>query len=648
MSWEVPIMRSKNWCCKLSRPLIRKDITRFWPVWGSYLAIWLLVLPIPLLTSFVDTVSVTETINTIHRAIVGAGGEGALWMTGIYGGVAALAVWSYLYQSRSASLFHALPVTRETLFVSHFTAGLGFLLVPNVLVALVTYLCQVSLGYFDPTQILCWLAVVCLESLLFYAIGTLAAHMTGSLPAMPVLYGLLNFAVVVCESLLNEFATQLYFGVYSQALRLTFLSPFIHLAQASPYVTEGYQVSSDGVHYSWVNTRYFDPEFLILLCLYALAAAALVVCALALYRRRATESAGDVIAFSWLKPIAKYCFAFGCALVLGWILQQVVFPSWDSVLVLFLCLAVGGAVGYLTAAMLLKKSFRVFQPKKLTGLLALWAVLAVLLGIWQFDLLGVESWVPRAAEVTEVTLYSDYELTLTQPQDIDQVLALHRDILEHKEELENEGGGCFARLDYTLKDGRALRRYYYLPFTEALAADPSTPTGKLAAIMDQPQRLVDNHLPPKDAVIKSIQINLHDDQFVLKAGEAFDGRYSMTYVNDDHFQQLLEAMETDIRAGRLCAWQREQGLKDLDYNYLFSVEINYDYPYNGSGTETAVLENAVITKTLEVDAETQMASEWDSVTFYSYDDPQSTLDLLVELGYLTGIPSVYASEVPNG
>ena len=42
MSWEVPIMRSKNWSFKLSRPLIRKDFTRFWPVWGSYLAIWLL------------------------------------------------------------------------------------------------------------------------------------------------------------------------------------------------------------------------------------------------------------------------------------------------------------------------------------------------------------------------------------------------------------------------------------------------------------------------------------------------------------------------------------------------------------------------------------------------------------------------------
>jgi ABC-2 type transport system permease protein len=155
--------------------VIRKDLTRFWPVWGSYLAIWLLVLPIPLLNNRYYGTSFTDILQDVHRQVVYAGGEAALVMTAAYGGLAAFAVWSYLYQSRSASLFHALPVTRETLFCSHFTAGLSFLLLPNVLIAVITYLCQAVLGYFDPTQILCWLAVVCLESFLFFTLGTLAA-----------------------------------------------------------------------------------------------------------------------------------------------------------------------------------------------------------------------------------------------------------------------------------------------------------------------------------------------------------------------------------------------------------------------------------------------------------------------------------------
>ena len=331
-------MRSKNLSCKLHWSLIRKDLTRFWPVWGSYLAIWLLILPIPMLTSYSGTEAYSDMIRSIHRLLTGTGDEAALVMTAIYGGLSAFAVWSYLYQSRSASLFHALPVTRETLFCSHFTAGLGFLLVPNALIAVITYLCQMSLGYFDPTQILCWLAVICLESLLFYGLGTLAAMCTGNLPTMPVLYGLINFAVVVYESLLTEFSTQLYWGVSSQPLKLTFLSPFIQLAQTSCYVTT--DALAPGVSYPvWQTMRYFNPAFLLTLCLYALAAVALVFCSLLLYRRRTTENAGDVIAFDFLKPIAKYCFAFGCALVLGWIFEEVLFPVSDGVLTRIFCRA---------------------------------------------------------------------------------------------------------------------------------------------------------------------------------------------------------------------------------------------------------------------------------------------------------------------
>ena len=49
-----------------------------------------------------------------------------------------------------------------------------------------------------------------------------------------------------------------------------------------------------------------------------------------------------------------------------------------------------------------------------------------------------------------------------------------------------------------------------------------------------------------------------------------------------------------------------------------------------------------------MDYETKMASEWKSIEVYSFDDPKSTMNLLVQLGYLTAIPSVLEGEVPNG
>lgn len=651
-------MRSKNLSCKFHWSLIRKDLTRFWPVWGSYLAIWLLILPIPMLTSYSGTESYPDLVVSIHRLLTRTGGEASLVMAAIYGGLSAFAVWSYLYQSRSASLFHSLPVTRDTLFCSHFTAGLSFLLVPNALIAVITYLCQISLGYFDPTQILCWLAVICLESLLFYALGTLAAMCTGSLPTMPVLYGLINFAVVVYESLLTEFSTQLYWGVSSQPLKLTFLSPFIHLAQTSCYVTEGTPVTLHGIYTTWETIRFYSPDYLLLLCLYALAAVVLVVCSLLLYRRRTTESAGDVIAFDFLKPIAKYCFAFGCALVLGWIFEEVLFPASDGVLPRIFCCCLGGAIGYITAVMLLKKSFRVFQLKKMAGLLVLWAVICGLFMAFEADLFGVESKVPRLGELTEATLYSDYDLQLTQPQDMDKVLELHRAILDNKDTLDTSAynsvpydwDSCYVRINYYYEDGTTLRRSYNLPCGEKDLADPASPAYKLSAIMSDPQRLVENYLPPEDAVIESIQLNLYGDQIRLMAGEPFAQTYSNhCYVDSAHASLLLNALEEDLRAGRLCSWNGRNKAKD--YDHQFTVEINYDRPANNMNTQTVtVLENAEIyhPTTQAVDYETKMASEWKSIEVYSFDDPKSTMNLLVQLGYLTAIPSVLEGEVPNG
>ena len=647
MSWEVPIMRSKNWCCKFSWSVIRKDLTRFWPVWGSYLAIWLLILPIPLLNNaYPDTISMTEIIRDVHRQVVyAAGGEAALVMTAAYGGLAAFAVWSYLYQSRSASLFHALPVTRETLFCSHFTAGLSFLLVPNVLLAAITYLCQAALGYFDPTQILCWLAVVCLESFLFFSLGTLAAMCTGNLPAMPVLYGLINFAVVVYESLLREFSTQLYWGVTSQDLKLTWFSPIVQLAQQSVYVHETVPVfNPDGVYYT-ESIRYFNPEYLTCLCLYALAALVLVAVSLLLYRRRATESAGDVIAFDFLKPIAKYCFAFGCALVLGWVLQEVIFPSADGVLPRLVCSAVGGAVGYLAAAMLLKKSFRVFRAKELAGLLALWVALVGLFAAFDADLFGVESRVPRAGEVTSVKLNSDYLLTLDLPQDIDSVLALHRSILENKDSLNlNDlrsfdtpyyGDTVHVSFTYALEDGSTLRRSYGMPWDTSAHYDRSTPQGRLEAIMNVPQRLVDSYLPPEDATIASMQLQIGDDQLLNKTGDTFAGHYGSAYVNSDHFNRLLKALEADIRAGRLRAWNGESLAKE--YRHLFTIEINYERTIvDPTASEIALVQSEAYGKPVA-----QTASYWKDIPVYTYDNPSRTLDLLVELGYFSSIPNGY-------
>ena len=626
-------MRSKNWSCKLSRPLIRKDFTRFWPVWGSYLAVWLLILPIPMLTDGIGSgETVLQQTRDIQNLLMDISAVAAPVMTSIYGGVAAFAVWSYLYQGRSASLFHALPVTRETLFASHFTAGLGFIVAPNVLIALLTWLCQASLGYFDPRHLLCWLAVTCLEGLLFFSIGTLAAHMTGSLPAMPVLYGLINFAVVVCESLLHEYATMLYFGITSINLRFTLFSPFVHLLNQDVSV-RSYTNMPDGSTLVEVD-NYFNPEFLGLLCLYALAALALSAAALLIYRKRATESAGDVIAVAWLRPIAKYAFSFACALTLGWLLLEIVFLTNSAAAILF-CLILAGTVGYIVASMLLKKSFRVFTRKQLLGLPALWLALALIVGCYRFDLLGTERLVPDESRIQSVTLTSQYNVSATadDPQMLTAITDVHRAIIADRDVLKafdanRSGDWVSVRLNYVLTNGYGISRRYYLPYDTATAADPATALGKVAALLDDPQLILEESLPPDDAVIESLSLYMGDGLLLYAAPEW--SSYVHHYVDTAHIPVLRKALKEDILAGRLARWHRE-----AEGEMLCGFEFSYDID------ETVYVNldpNSMSAPVAQESVAYQKASRWSSVYLYECDTPTATLEALHKLGYLTEVP----------
>ena len=601
-------MRSKNWSFNLSLPVLRKDFTRFWPVWGSYLAIWCLILPIPILNETTAGFALENGLaQDIQRIIINAGEHTSLVMSLIYGGLAAFAVWSYLYQSRSASLFHALPVDRGTLFWSHWTAGLGFLVLPNCLIFLLSYLCQLMAGCANPTHLLLWLAITSLENLLFYAIGTVAAHVTGSLPAMPVLYGLVNFAVSACELLMNDFACALYYGVNSLELRLSGLSPFLYLLGECENIYVAQEVVGGDWSTSVTRIQQFDPAFFLPLGLYALAALVMSAIALMIYRRRATESAGDVIAIPWLRPAAKYAFSFGCALALGWLFDQVLFPMDSNGLTIFLSTALGGAIGYIAASMLLKKSFRVFRARQLAGLLAVFA----LLGAWtlslHFDLFRVESRVPDSTEVQSVYLTCDSSLTLTEPDDLFLVEELHRAVLRQGEAEIPDANTLYLRLEYTLEDGSRLRRNYHIPYTLQLAQDPTTPAGQAARLMRQPQHMVEAHLPPENAIYDSIHLSLYSIAHLANPGHQYD--YNSCSIAPIDGRKLAAALKEDILAGRACVWNPTWNGREE----LFSISFDYHLPGSSQGG-------------------------WDHVSIYADEQPIRTLETLTELGYLTEVP----------
>ena len=77
--------------------------------------------------------------------------------------------------------------------------------------------------------------------------------------------------------------------------------------------------------------RVLSPEAPGVLAIYTVAAIVMLVIAYFLYRRRASESAGDPVAFGWARPIFRYGVALCGGLALGLGLYSILSMNRDTV-----------------------------------------------------------------------------------------------------------------------------------------------------------------------------------------------------------------------------------------------------------------------------------------------------------------------------
>lgn len=138
MSWEVRTMRSGT--SFFNTALFRKTFLRFWPIWALYTAGWTLVLPLRLWADAMrwkGSSTPKELAEHLQNAVsqIPYLLEVGVALAAVMGLVCAMAVFSYLYSSRSACMMHALPLRREALFLTQYLAGLSFLLLPQLAVS---------------------------------------------------------------------------------------------------------------------------------------------------------------------------------------------------------------------------------------------------------------------------------------------------------------------------------------------------------------------------------------------------------------------------------------------------------------------------------------------------------------------------------
>ena len=464
MSWEVWTMPQKTSFC--NRTLLRSDLRHFWPAGFVYVLIWLMILPIQLLRAGYDAPRgdglLAENLEPLlHNVIVGAS-VGSLVLAVVCGVVIPMAVYAYLMTPRSVGMMHALPVKRTTQYFSHFLAGFGLLTAGNLLIFLLSVLAQLPFGMVDWAALGQWLLLTELLELFFLSLGALCAMATGWLLAIPVLYVAVNFAALLLCSVVQFLQRWFYFGFQYTTYPpfVQWLTPIIKLAEDVGFL-DGEYITRNGIEVYW---RSLSAQALPTSAIYAAVGLALLALGWLLYRKRPSETAGDAIAFPWLRILVRWAVGLCGGLGLGLFLSSFVLGGSRSLAKLLLCQVFMGLLCFVAAQMLLQKTFRVFRRswKELAALVA--AMVALTLAI-RADIFGVQRRVPDPARVDSVSLrityYDGGYCSTDDPAIIEMATELHRAILAQGDSAPENGDGWMEiRLFYDLKNGDSLRRDY--------------------------------------------------------------------------------------------------------------------------------------------------------------------------------------------
>ncbi len=453
-------MRSK--VSFFNRGICRNLLRRCWPLWTAYLVLLLFWLPVRL----IRLSRMTGDPGVEYNLLVLRSGTAMIPVSFVMCILTAMVVFSYLYNTRSCGLMNSLPLRRETMFGTAVLTGLMPLLLADLLTAGLTAALYLGRGV-GAEEILTWLLMAVCSNLCFYGVAVFCAMLTGSLLILPLAYLALNLAAWVVAACLNDLLGAVVYGYGESGMGwLLWLSPVVALENRV-------HVSRPEAVGPWQVTG------LPVLLAYAAVGLALLIPALLLYRKRNMETATDTVAYPVLKPLFRYCMAFGTALVAASTVYSLLlggsFHGRHAALVILALLLLGAGLGWYAAEMLIRKTVRVF-PGKWKGLAAVCAVLVLLLAAAELDLTGYERRIPKAEEVASVSLEGIGGTRMTQPENIEKALDLHRSVVSHKTRHEPDihGFGGWLHLRYTLKNGSVLERSYYLQREE-----PEDPTDVL-------------------------------------------------------------------------------------------------------------------------------------------------------------------------
>lgn len=555
--------------------VFRKDLTRFAPAWGAYLIVLILVL-----ISMSDISYSYYRVQNVQTAI-----NLMAWANLIYAAVVAQFLFGDLYNSRLCNALHALPVTRDGWFGTHAASGLVFSALPNLVIALLALpVLRLDVGW---SAAFWWLLASELQYLFFFGVAVLCVMLAGNRLGQLALYAMINLAGLAAFWLASSIYEPRLYGIMIPEGPFILFCPLAQLSQNSDYFAMDYEEVRD----AFDNFMYYE--------LYGVAPGEgwgyMAVCAgigilalvgaLVLYRKRRLECAGDFMAFAKTEPavlVLVTIFAGGFFHLFGDVFGM------NMKYILIFC---GMVVGYFACRMLMKRTTRVFQMKAFLGCGAIMVTFALTLALTAWDPAGITRYMPEKDEIQSIRFSNGYTLNrhgeylceVEDAADIEALMSVHTDCIDRsantiRDTSEEAYSHISIRLEYTLKNGRTVNRFYDVhPLSKAgqvLKGYFTTPECVLGFPAEQAPEMVD--------YIRSIYV---------------DGmRTEEMNLAELDLEGMLEAIIADCEAGNMVQFSGYHHPSNYDYDLLnkeYDTAVAYlEIGWDHEKLETAMLGNS--------------------------------------------------------
>lgn len=320
--------------------------------------------------------------------------------------------FSYLHSAEKTDFYHSFPVSRTQWFSITYTGGLLIFLIPYLISSLLTLLAGARFGIMTAAVLGRSLLAVLggiLAFLVVYHTAVLAMMLTGKL----VTGVLASLALCVYGTMAGEvgYDMALYFfhsasgqGDWFYEKISGFLSPFAMfsrlIADTSGDSRGGFALPMGMFSYIRRFLRVSESISLpVLLTVTILFLAVLWFLCLLLYKKRPSEAAGNALAYPRTAPVIKVLITIPTSLCIGILAGSLYSGStkWIVIISLLAAILLCGLIEFIYHMDLR----RVFAGKY-ASLISI-AGAAAILCVFQFDLIGFDTWLPEESDLESMS-----------------------------------------------------------------------------------------------------------------------------------------------------------------------------------------------------------------------------------------------------